>query len=439
MKRGISPFSIIKQLKKLIGFTKQWKPITLLIDKDNISQYITPLAILESWYLERSRSIMAELKHTQRRYIRKLRELSALIIIKEDVDFVIGLFKAAKEVDEVIAPLCKRFKLTQAQAVFLYDLQMRQITGSGIQKLLDDKLDTEKRLQSLQGRFLDIPSQINADAEYLQKKYSDHCTRRCTSPDFIGVADIVDSGTIQYTTIQELEGILSRFNSDNVNITLYPAGPKNKLLVDDEMVLSEDELCHPKEFVASNFIVTRMKPKFSIGFRKDTMYRVAGLHAKQDKDLKFIYIGDTCTTIDKRGNVNNLAATSITARKAAVSTGILTDVEHVSPVSAEEVYVIYCNSKQNNLVSIDRVRMGDRIKKLPMGKTTILGIYRTGEPLMFTVPKEFMSRCNIRQFYIPNKQFMNEGHVKLELSKKTLSDGRKITRLSKNSQLYTVK
>jgi hypothetical protein len=447
MKRGVSPFSILNQLKKLISFTKQWKPITLLIDKENISQYMTPLSILESWYLERSRSIMAELKHTQGRYIKRLRNLSALIIINEDVDFVLNLFKTSKTHEDTIMPLCKRFKLTQAQALFLSDLTMRQITSAGIQKLLEDKKETEIKLHTLQSRFLDIPKQISEDTEYLMKKYSDNCKRRCNSPDFIGIVHVsgvgttqIGTGSIQYSSIIELEGILTRFNTDNTDIKLYPAGPKNKILVQDEVVYSEDDLSHPKDFIGDNFATTRMKPKFSIGLRKNTIYRVAGLHAKVDKDLRFIYVGDNFTSIDKRGNVDNVITTSVTVRKAVVSTGILTDIEHVSPVSAEEVYVIYTNSKQVNVVSIDRVKMGDRIKKLPMGHTTIIAVVRVGEPLMFTVPKANVNRCNIRQFYISNKHFMGEvGHVKLELSRKACSDGRRVVRLSKNSQLYTIK
>ncbi len=441
LKRGVNPFDVLDEFKKLIGFSKSWTPISLMVAKDRSSKHTTPIEVLTEWYKERSRSIMAELKLSQGRYNEKIRQLKALLIISDHCDEVYQIFKAAAHKRDTVLPLCKRFGLTQYQALFLAKLTFGQITGRGKQDLQDELVEVETKIKALQTRFVSIDQTIYDDAERLYVKYKEETVRRCCTPTYMGAVKLFGKGYIQYQTMKELFGIVTRFGDENLELSIYPAGQKNKLVVNDGLVETEDALVHPKEFVASDFTVSRLKPKYSIGLRKDTIYRVKGLHAKTDNDLKFYYVNDAFTTINHIGIVEQVQSTSIKPRQAVIAHGIQTKIKYISPVACDEVVVVHCNTHKGgqNTVWIDRIKAdGSKLAKMPLGKIRVLGVFRPDESFQFTVPEEFMSRCRIRHFHIDGKALGN-GSLKLELNRKMCNDGRKIVPLQKGVRIFTVK
>lgn len=439
LKRGVNPFVILDQFKKLIGFTKSWTPCTFMVSKDRISKQTTPIEVLEEWFIERSRSIMAELKLAQGRHIEKIRQLKAQLIIVDHVDEVVELFKQSPNRDATIKPLCERFDLTQYQAKFISKLTLGHLTNMGMTELQDQLKEAEDKIKAIQKKFLSVNQTIHDDAEELHKKYADQAGRKCNEPIFMGAVKIFGNGYIQYKDLKEMISIVGRFGEDNVELMIYPAGPKNKLVIAGGIVETEDELAHPKEFKADRFEVSRFKPKTSVGLRNDTIYRVKGLHSRSDGDLVFSYVGDQFTSVNKTGNVSVSQTSELKARQTVIAQGVLTDIIHVSPVISEEVIVVHCNSHKSeiNTVRIQRIKAdGSKLDKLPMGKLHIIGVYRPDEVIQFSVPTQYLNRCRIQHFHLDGKELT--GSIRLELSRKVVSDNRKIARLQKGAKVYTI-
>ena len=443
MKRGHSPFMILNELKQVIGFTKRRKPSNFLLDKDGDSKYMHPFDILDTWYLERARSVTGEIKHRQTKYIRQIRELLALIVINDDMDFVVDLFRnklkkypVTKAID-TINPLCERFGLTDTQARYLASLQLRQLTSTGVAELLKQKEDVEIKIKRLQEEFVSIPDIIRNDAEMLRRKYAAMAPRRYCIPAYIGAARINGNGYIQYTSYTELDKIIQLHGNNNVDIIDYPAHP-NRLVIEADKVTDESKLTHPKQFTADNLIVANHKPKYTILLANGCIRRIKGIvYAENTPSSGHVYVSSTFTAITKTGEVTRMDASEVTLRKSAKSTGVKTDIIYISPIVDDDIYVCFCNTKRPNTVEVARLSGTGKIMTLVIGKTTIIGVFPAGK-FDLSIPTEVLNRCSVRHMIITKDLCPIGKTVQILPNAKKLSNGTPITKRARRSNLYYI-
>lgn len=435
IRRGVSPFAALSKLKDMTHFNGRFNPKTLLLNTGGICRYMNPLEVLEIWYNERVKSILNELKLVQNRYLRKVRELEAQIVIVDHTNEVTSIFQNSEDDIEACLILAKKFGLTEAQARYIKSISMSDLTRRGKGALAEEKEKIGQRLIDMRSRFSAIDKSIYEDVDELQKKYAKKSPRKCKFPDFVGAVKINDEGFIQVRSMNEMDEYMSRFDSRNVDIYLYPSGPKHKLVLKNDVVLDESELDHPREFIADQLVVTRFKPKYTLTNSDGCVGRLQGI--KGSSDIDTTYVGDNILVIDGDGSVSQLPATDITLRKSIVAKGARRDVLYLSDQVAEEVIVAYCNTREKNIVRISRVTVGPgKILKIALGKTQVIGVFRVDSNFAMSIPVTYLNRCNVRHLYLNGSDFESNSNVKIDLSKKTSDDKRKIVPITKRSHIY---
>lgn len=441
LRRGVDVFTILNEFKAFISFTQNWFPDPIFITKDSKTQAkMDPFDLLDTWYTERYRSILAEFKHLQTQLQYEFRRLSALIVICGHEVEVAKMFATVKTREDTIKPLCTRFGISTFQAQFISKLRLEQLTKFGTEELVAQRDTVLRQISELQVKFIRINDKIIEDIRSIAKAYVPMAPRRATTPEFIGAVQVAWSGFIQYTSEAELIKILNQFNMPELAIIHYPTGAYNKYLSYGENVELEDELDFPIQFPGRRLTITKHKLKNTIGIRENTIYRLAGLYHHDADDVELIPVADNFIGINNKGIVQLYSANSLPIRKQVVMVGNITDIRYISPLDDAEVLVIHANPREINTLRLDWVSVdGGKITQLPAGKTTIVAVARLNDPLMFSIPKDLLSRCVIQHISIPDIKalFGDKRSLKLAVGSKLFSNGRKLYK-HKHGPLYTV-
>jgi DNA gyrase/topoisomerase IV subunit A len=356
-----------------------------------------------------------------------MRRFEAILMAHTDMDAVFQIFKNAKKPEDTIQPLIERFGMTQFQAKYLSEITLGSITNINVEKL---KLDLERihtESVEVQKKMFMIDAVICEAAENIRKKFGgEFGHRRSAVPSFIGCATI-GQGRIQFNSLTEADMIISRFGIDT-DIRLYPNGVKNKVRHHDDGLDDESELSFPKEFVTKHFQVSNRKHKFTVGIRKNptTIFAVKGLHYRDEPDVKYVHVSEQFLTIDKDGCLKILTPNDLAVRKSADSTGILSDIENVYPIVSNEVYIAYINSNEKNVVRVVKLETSGRLRRSPLGETTILTVWKPGEDSIISVPESHLNRISIAHVLIHSSE--TAGSIIIDLSKRSSSDGRSLSK-----------
>lgn len=102
--------------------------------------------------------------------------LEGYLIALKDIDAVIKLIKASKDVDEAREGLMKKFKLSEIQARAILDMRLQRLTGLERKKVEDEYRETIKIIEKLRGVLNNKSLQLRMIEEELlglKKKYGD--------------------------------------------------------------------------------------------------------------------------------------------------------------------------------------------------------------------------------------------------------------------------
>ncbi|MEK7748737.1 MAG: DNA gyrase C-terminal beta-propeller domain-containing protein, partial [Bacteroidota bacterium] len=102
--------------------------------------------------------------------------LEGYLIALKDIDAVIKLIKASKDVEEAREGLMKKFKLSEIQARSILDMRLQRLTGLERKKVEDEYRETIKLIEKLKGILANKQLQlkmIEDELLELKKKYAD--------------------------------------------------------------------------------------------------------------------------------------------------------------------------------------------------------------------------------------------------------------------------
>lgn len=441
MKRGVNPFEILDQFKKECTFTQTWTPIWIFVDKDGNVCRLNPMQLLEVWYLARHRSILGALKFQNIDLFKQYRKLMALIIIADHTDAVLKIFKEAENREATIPVLVKKFKLTREQAEYISSLQLHQITRQGKDDLLKNLDNVKERIENLQKKFVDIDGIILEDVAYLRKTYGPQCARRSELPNFIGAIHLVDlNGFIQFKNYQELAHLMRRWSkTQQVDVIMYPTGSYKLVRHVGKQVINDDLIDFPKEFYADRLEVCKLKPRVSIGLRNGAISRIEGVVSFDKKAGILAHASGGLTVVDKAFKLRQVSSTDIPKRNSFEALGNKSDILYFNGTYADEVVIAVVNDKNPNQVDLQRMKDGDSYRKLMLGHSEIIGMWKYGNPISFTVPGRYLSRCGIKQVLIKNPEqfFENNTKVTIFMNKHRTSTEKHMVPLSKGVDILS--
>ena len=436
LKRGLDPFEALDEIKKIVRFTSSYKPIWNFTDQNGALSELNPMELLETWYQARYRSILADLKMTNMELFKLYRKLSALIIIADHTNAVLNIFKKAENKTATIPPLKEKFKLTREQAEFISDLPLHTITKQSKEDLLRRLNNTKDKIKELQTKFVNIDNIILEDVNYIRKQYGNKSPRRTEIPNFVGALKIGTNGYVQVRSISELNFLLKRWTNTSCEIIWYPSGEKQILAPYNQRLPKDSDISLPREFRADDLYILKTKPTCTLMLTNNRVARYEGIVFPKDGHKAWI-IGTYFIAIYADGTVETLKYTDIDIRKKHVD--LLPDYVYFGSIAYDDFIVASVTDKEPNLVYFTRINKEGKINKHLLGALSIIGIWKSTDPIVFTVADKHLSRCSTRHVYIKDMLGImddsNEAWV--HLNRKVFSNKKSLLPLCRNAQVFT--
>lgn len=441
LKRGVRPFAVMNELKRQLQFTGYWRPNILGIDLDSNTKPYTPLQVLEIWYVARHRSIMADLRYTQNHLVTSIHRLRAQLTIRDHTDEVIAIIRGSVTEQDRITQLEKRFGLTIMQSKFLLQLPISSLSKFSQEELAARLHAVEQQLRDLREKFGTVDERMVNDIEALVAKYGKKAAPVTHSPTYKG-ALVLPDGVIQFWTDKDLADLLATWKDDNPKVVVYPEGKSYTIAVTPEGTVETSLTVDlPKDMPAIEFQVSKLAPRHTVVIRDGCIYRLEAMTyaaPEAGATVSHFYVGNRCTTIARNGRVEIIDTATIPLRRQVVAKGIKTDLVHVDGIYSDDLVIAHANPTEPNMIRLQRVRSGDQLLCSPLGELRILGMVKTGEPLLVSIPTWVLKRLRLGSVRIKNtaEAFPKCGdRAQLLLAKKSADTGHKLTKVPGLSML----
>ena len=439
LRRGVNPFDILAKFKKQMQLVASWSPTLYYFDAENeVMTSEDPISLLNKWCEARSRVVIGGLNQQLMRLFEQFHKIKALVIVADHAKEVCDIFLNAKSKEDTVPIISKKFGLTRFQAKYLQSLPLEKVTKTGKDELLRDLESVRVKITETQAKQGRIGQLIVEDIEAFEKKYAHQFPAKCTIPNYIGVARYKKTGWVQFETLDECDKILADLGGE-LEFSLYSENRPSILGAEEDVpdnvlipkyikaTFIGADCTHPKhmaQLVDGGAMLVAMPPKNFIGELNAESVPVG--------DKFRIVTKDSCSLVESHQKLFRAARTATSAT--------MKNVIFVSGVSDEDVVVVHCNPKVPGVVIINRIVGNGRISSVVIGKTIILGVFKSASDIMFSIPDTVAVRTPIRHMFIKNVQELVEPgrSVQLQLTKRKTSTGRSLSQRSKRSEIYTV-
>jgi DNA gyrase subunit A len=116
---------------------------------DGRPQVLTLRQMIDHFIKHRNEVIVRRAKHELDEAEKRAHILEGYIIALDNIDAIIKLIKASKDVDTARAGLMKKFKLSEIQAKAILDMRLQRLTGLERKKIEEEYRDTIKLIERL--------------------------------------------------------------------------------------------------------------------------------------------------------------------------------------------------------------------------------------------------------------------------------------------------
>ena len=442
LRRGENPFDVITMLKKNISFTASWTPTRLYHDIDDGMTAETPLTLLDKWSERRYQTVLGGLKQKLHDLYTEYRKTLALLIIADHAMEVAKIFNDAKDEDATVPILVKKFGLTPFQAKYLQSLPMKKLTSKGKRELQEQIEQIKKDNKELQKKFTRVYQEILDGIDFIDNKYSKKYPAKCTIPSYIGTACYKKTGWIMLENLAEVDQILQEFGSSDIELSLAPGAGSFTVVGCDDPMVGNKNLDLPK-YLHASYVGALETPMQYVGVFNSN--HTGGAFVASPKisgliDADVTPVGKRCTIVTKDGRRLVEIDKNMTRATLKFDSPAIKDLLYVSPVADEEVLVVHGNPKAPGQINVDRITGDGKISRVPIGKTVVLGVFKLGQPCMFSIPDDIAYRTPVRHMYFRDLGSLVEPNstLKLYLGKKKDSMERSIVPKSHKSQLFTI-
>ena len=387
LKRGVDPFTILDEFMRSVEFVRPKTPFYMFHTIEGRIKEMTPIDVLVEWYNARANSIRAATRLFQKKASKRIQEITAQLLILDDVDKAVAIIKSSSTTDEAIRGLRDSFKMTYTQASIITKMTLSRLVNAELAALETELESIAVAMDDAKKRFFNVDEQITEDCELIMNKYRDKCSRNVTKIKPTGYA-IFKNGVILTEHINELYDISDGFSSQFLYYNYY----------------GTRLVCAVKRNGKYTILATNPTLKYiqcsGVYQLKGQVVRISDMfggkiriHKGPSVTIKpgheYMPVGSTFTVVDKRGTI------SVISHNDAVT---MKNIIHTSTNDTSEGVIAYSDEK--NILRIVRYKDGDTLKLLPQAvrKTFIVGLYpnlRKGK-IIIAIPQECLHRCSTR-------------------------------------------
>lgn len=440
-KRNANMFSLLDNIKKAVRFTGKVTPICCY-ELNNKVVHLYPPHVLKLWYETRYQSIVNGINHDQNRLFKEYLYLEALRTIIDDKDKVIDLIRKSDNKDHAIHLLSDNFNLTNYQASVIVKSPLEKLIRSSVDSIKADIDVNQRELTTVKDKVGKINEIIYEDATMFKKKYN--TPRKTKIMAFVGYVHINNYGIIQYSTEYELFSILNNFNNCELTIHQYREN-RNHVLIQNNRIVTEDELTIPKETYGSCIMEYSGKDIYTIAYGTDndenTVSCIRGLIYPTNTIYRLQFVNRSFIGIHQNGAIENMTVEQLSQRKS-ISRGAKSTLLYASHKNADNCIVAYMSTSKEyaNVLRFTKINGSDEYNKLittPPGELVILDILPSNSSnSILNLPKQCLDKCTINHVYINNLEaVMGEDiHVSIDFRSSAYKLNGKNTKIKRHDQ-----
>jgi len=173
LKQDAYPQKVLNRLYKLTDLQKTFHLNMLALVEGLQPQVLSLKGFLEQYVEHRYNVVTRRIKFDLERAKERAHILEGLKKALDHIDAIISTIKKSADKEEAHAALCKKFKLSEAQATAILEMKLQTLAGLE-RKKIDEELKEKKRLiAELEDLLKKILGVIKEELKYLKEKYGD--------------------------------------------------------------------------------------------------------------------------------------------------------------------------------------------------------------------------------------------------------------------------
>ncbi len=384
LNRGVSPFAVLCELKKIVRFEGTVTPIPLYITNDRVGVYATPVRLLEEWYTARLQAATVTLKYRQDKLLTDYRKAEALLILKDNTEDIQKTFRESAVWQEAIPPLSKKYKLTMFQVKYLSDITFKQTSKSARADLLNNLELTKVKLDEHKNRFMNIHDILIDNILKVQSKYKAYGKRNLVIPKF-NTSVVFTDGVIQTTSKKETKHISEVFKTMN-HIILNHNPKYNVFQYAWKGTTLDTNLIHDfhKEYRAERKVFRGKQATSAISLKGGRIKKVP-ITSGWDKDV---------TLTDELVILLHVSGKFVVVPVDEIGTRRRADTLAVCDEYTDGDFLLgYMNSKNNNILHMMRCNVKSKIVLPVMGDNTVVYLAPIDKVSVLEIPSNLRFRC----------------------------------------------
>lgn len=353
LKRSVSPFEVLDEIKKIISYKGSISQIPLYVNDVGIGVLVNHIRLLETWFSERYAAIVVSLKYTQRRLMNDFRKAEALVIFKDNLDYIQNVFKSVQVWEDAVDPLSKKFNLTRYQVRYISTVTLQQTSKTAREDLVIRREKAKRDLDTHREKFTDVYGLMITEITKLKTKYSEY-TKRNLEILCCNTYVICNGGVIQLKNSELKKFKLEASDYPEHRLLKVPK-PYNKYRYYIKDGILHDEELHDfeKEFTCDEFI-TRSTP--IVGYFKYGEYVKRSIPNSKMIPTNVTLVGNKFARL---GHDNSVTITTF----KDLCKRIVDKTKAVCDLSISDKYVVvYCIKGTRNKGVVEVVDVGKKFK-----------------------------------------------------------------------------
>lgn len=417
LKRSANPFEVWDDLMKLFRISGSFvpNPNYRVPDTGEIAE-LTYANLLRIWYTARRSILLSTKRKSQQALIRRLRLTEAQYIVVDHMDEVVAIIRQNTS-ENAQLKLRERFNLTPDQARALTDQKLdilSQTSGAELKATIDA---LRLRIEELGQSFGRIGEEIATTAEQLKKQFSPG--RSLHIAKYIGAA-YVDGGFIQFESLNELDDIAKDFTKGPLSVELY-SGPFREG-VNLQGLIDRDLGNH--RYGRGRILSYRYDPHsargvYTVVIKDGGASCVDGTVPGYDPTAELFQVKRSCIGLTRKGILETLDVKDDFTTRKSVTKGVKSDLVAVfPPPTVDHYFIIVINTKEPNVIHIQRVQKGDKsIVLSPVGDIKVQ-VVTSPKDCVVNMPQEFLQRQTVRCVILKSLTALlgDKKQVKVDLS-----------------------
>lgn len=408
LKKNIDVFDAWEYLRRWLPAQDVIHPTSryLIADGSGLSAVMSPMDLLEAWYVARSGIEISNKRMRHQVLTRRINEQMALIKFLENrAPMLETIQETALRHEDIVRIFRDNYDLTESQTNYLISRELRILTATERDRVVKTRDDLIEQRHRLAKSIRDTPLEMATEVERIGRLYG--VQRKMKLPRYIGYIKIGAKGCVQFESVDEIADIVARF--PNADFTIYTYDGTHLVRVAPDRNGSTLDGVTSRYTTGDIFGLPADPSRvWTVRFQDGAACTVQG-YVPGSRDAGFTYTTRTSRFVRQNGELFTGVVSDVFKVLKTMGRGNNTDIIHVYPdMKGVHYLLIACSEDKNRLRLVKVDPTVSRVVIPQAGKAHVIH-HRTGTNWYFTLDDDFITGKSGRVYQIRDADALLDG------------------------------